>query len=221
MSETQDDGRQIKRQKRAGDTYQISDRNISKIHEIITYDHDGFIERAAEQSPLSQQCSLAPPPLAPLQTDAAALPPTKSQSPPHVQHASILTTQPKGRVQIPFHISLHSSGKTRQSFWAEGRFGSRSLEEFLPSFATKLKCTPNDIERIKLVLRLETREVEIEMEARSENIWEMAMTTFRDEIRRAKDKGEAEGVNVLVEPVMRRGDPEPGDLEEEDEEFNL
>jgi hypothetical protein len=156
----------------------------------------------------------------PLQTDAAALLPTKSQSPPHVQHASILTTQPKGRVQIPFHISLHSSGKTRQSFWAEGRFGSKSLEKFLPGFAAKLKCAPNNIERIKLVLWLETREVKIEMEARREDIWEMAIATFRDEIKRAKVKGEVKGVSVLVEPVMRKGSAETGDWDK-DEEFDL
>lgn len=45
-----------------------------------------------------------------------------------------------------------------------------SLEEFLYSFAAKLKFALNDIEGIKLVLRLKTREVEIEMEARNEDI---------------------------------------------------
>ena len=190
------DGRQIKRQRL----------------------HDGFIEK----SPSSQQYNPAPSSLAPLQTDAVALPPTEFQSLSHVRDASILTTtQSKGRVIIPFHILLHSSGKTRQSFWEEGRFGSKSLEEFLPSFAEKLKCAPDDIERIKLVLRLRTREVEFEMEARSEEIWEMMKDAFRDEIERAKAKGEAKGVNVLVEPVMRKSDQEPGHWDEEDEEFDL
>ncbi|KFY80893.1 hypothetical protein V499_00303 [Pseudogymnoascus sp. VKM F-103] len=187
---------------------------------FIAYDHDGFMERATEQSSLSQQFSPAPPPLAPLQTDTAALPPTESQSPPHVQHVFALTTEPKGRVPIPFHISLYSGGKTRQSFWEEGRFGSKSLQEFLPSFAAKLKCAPNDIERIKLVLRLKTRDVEIEMEARNEDIWEIAMATFRDEIKRGKAKGEVKGVSVLVEPVMRKGGVETGGWDE-DEEFEL
>ena len=207
MGATQYDDRQTKRRKMAGGTF-------------ITYDHDGFMERATEQSPLSQQFSHAPPPLAPLQTDAAALPPTESQSAPHVQHKSALTTQPKGRVLIPFHTSLHNNGITRQSFWEEGRFGSKSLEEFLPGFAAKLRCAPNDIERIKLVLRLKTREVEIEMEARNEDVWEIAMATFRDEIKRAKTKGEVKGASVLVEPVMRKGGAETGGWDEDDE-FDL
>ncbi|OBT95970.1 hypothetical protein VE01_06687 [Pseudogymnoascus verrucosus] len=124
------------------------------------------------------------------------------------------------RVPIPFHILLHSGGKTRQSFWEEGRFSSKSLQEFLPSFAAKLKCAPNDIERIKLVLRLKTREVEIEMEARNEDIWEIAMATFRDEIKRGKAKGEVKGVSVLVEPVMRKGGVETGGWDG-DEEFDF
>ena len=64
---------------------------------------------------------------------------------------------------------------TRQSFWEGGRFGSKSLEEFLPGMAAMLKCALNDTEKIKLVLLLETREVEVEMEARREDIWEMAI----------------------------------------------
>lgn len=194
---TQYDDRQTKRRKMAGDTF-------------ITYDHDGFMERATEQSPLSQQFSPAPPPLAPLQTDAAALPPTESQSAPHVQHKSALTTQPKGRVLIPFHTSLHNNGITRQSFWEEGRFGSKSLKEFLPSLAVKLECELNDIEKIKLVLRLETREVDFEMEARREDIWEMAVATFRNEIKGAREQGELKGVSVLVEPVVRKDGAETG-----------
>jgi hypothetical protein len=201
------DRRQIKRRKRAGDT-------------LIAYSHDRFMVLETEQNPLSQQFSPAPPPLAPLQTDAAALPPTESQLPPHVQQAYILTTQPKGRVLIPFHTSLHNNGITRQSFWEEGRFGSKSLKEFLPGLATKLECELNDIEKIKLVLQLETREVDFEMEAKREDIWEMAIATFRNEIKGARERGELKRVSVLVEPVVRKDGAEMGGWDE-DEEFEL
>jgi hypothetical protein len=58
------------------------------------------------------------------------------------------------------------------------------------------------------------------MEARNEDIWEMAMATFRDEIKRAKANGEVKGVNVLVKPVMRKGGAETGDWDR-DEDFDL
>ena len=96
----------------------------------------------------------------------------------------------------------------------EGRFRSKYLKEFLSSFAAKLKFLPNHIEKIKLVLQLKIPDVDIEMEARSEDIWEMTIATFRHEIKRAKEKGEVEGVSVLVAPVMRKGDPELEDLED-------
>ncbi|KAL5350986.1 hypothetical protein ACLOAV_004559 [Pseudogymnoascus australis] len=201
------DRRQNKGRKRAGDT-------------LVAYSHDRFMVLETGKNLLSQQFSTAPPPLAPLHTDAAALPPAESQLPPDVQHKSALTAQQKGRVPIPFHISLYRGGKTLQSFWEEGRFGSKSLEEFLLDLAAKLKCAPNDIERIKLVLRLKTREVEIEMEGRNEAIWEIAMATFRDEIKRAETKGGLRGVSVLVESVMRKGDAKTGGWDE-DEEFEL
>ena len=58
------------------------------------------------------------------------------------------------------------------------------------------------------------------MEARNEDIWETAMATFRDEIKRAKAKCEVKGASVLVEPVMRRDGAETGGRDE-DEEFEL
>lgn len=176
------------------------------------------MRRTENQSTISQQLGSSPPPLASLWTDAP--PPTESQPPPHVKHAYILTTQSKDRVLIPVHTLLHSNGMTRQSFWEDGRFGSKSLGEFLPGLAAKLECALNDIEKIKLVLRLKIREVEVEMETRREDIWEMAIATFRNEIRRAKEKGEVKGVSVLVEPVMRKGGAETGGWDE-DEEIDL
>ena len=59
------------------------------------------------------------------------------------------------------------------------------------------------------------------MQARSAEIWEMTKDDFRGEIERAKAKGEAKGVNVLVEPVIRNRVTKPGDWDEEDEEFDL
>lgn len=197
--------RQIKHRKRAGGT-------------LIAYNDDQVMVLETEQNHLSQQLSPAPPPLAPLQTDAAALPPTKLQ--PLVQHKSALTTQPKGRILLPFHTLLHNNGVTYQSFWEEGRFGSKSLKEFLPGLAAKLGCELNIIEKVKLVLRLETREVEFKMEATNEDIWGVAMATFRDEIKRAKAKCEVNGASVLVEPVMRRNGAETVGWNE-DEEFEL
>ncbi|KFY79509.1 hypothetical protein V499_01505 [Pseudogymnoascus sp. VKM F-103] len=108
----------------------------------------------------------------------------------------------------------------RQSFWEEGRFGSKSLKEFLPGLATKLECELNDIEKIKLVLRLETREVDFEMEAKREDIWEMAIATFRNEIKGARERGELKRVGVLVEPVVRKDGATTGGWDE-DEEFEL
>ncbi|KFY91891.1 hypothetical protein V500_04411 [Pseudogymnoascus sp. VKM F-4518 (FW-2643)] len=76
----------------------------------------------------------------------------------------------------------------------------------------------NDIESIKLVLRVKTREFVREMEDRSEHSWRQAISTFKDEFRsaEAKGKGKLEGVSVLVEPMMRKSDPEPEALEEDD-----
>lgn len=45
------------------------------------------------------------------------------------------------------------------------------------------------------------------------------MATFRDEIKRAKTKGEVKGASVLVEPVMNGGAETEG--WDEDEEFDL
>lgn len=228
---TQDNHHQINRQKRSRPIHQIAtDKEAmdqtppsqqNKREKTSGPDHDIITDkRPVEQSPPSQQCSPALSLESP-QTDAVALSPIESQ-PSQVQHTSILTTtQSKGRIKIPFHIALHSGGKTRQTFWEEGCFGSKSLKEFLPGFAAKLECEANDIERIKLALRLKTLEIEIEMDGRSEDIWEMATATFRYEVRRAQDKGEIDGVDVLVGPVMRKSDPEPGASEEEDREFDL
>lgn len=162
-------------------------------------DHD-FItdERPVEQSSPSQQCNPAPS-LEPPRTGAVAQSPIES---PPSQVQCITTTQPK--VKIPFFIVLNIGEITRQTFWEEGSIGSKSLEEFLFSLATNSGHSPNDIERIKLVLWIETLEIVWEMEDRSERSWLRAIATFKVEIKRAttKGSGKLEGVKMLVEPVM-------------------
>lgn len=213
-SETHDDDiRQIKRQKIAEN--QTPNCNISDVHEIIA--NDRFIKRAAQQNHSSLQRNHAQLPLSPPETDAGALPPAEFQS-PHVQHASIIkTSQPKNHVLIPFYIVSHGSGITRHSFWEEGRFGSRSLEEFVTSCAEKLKCTPDNIERIELVLRLKTLKIDFGMDVRSESIWRTAMAAFKKEVKLANDKGEIMEAKVLVEPKLKRDGLEIRDWEEDDD----
>lgn len=207
ISTTEYNSSQIKRQKRADD--------------IIAFSHDRVMVLETEQSLVSQEFRTATLPLAPLQTDAALLPPTESQSLLHLLHKSTITTQPKRRFPIPFYVLLHSGGKTRQSFWEAGRFGSKSLEQFLPDFAARLKCTPNDIKGIKVVLRFKTREVEIKINAGNETIWRMAIAAFNNEIKREKTKGELKGVSVLLEPaIMGKDSVETGGWNK-DEEFEL
>ena len=54
------------------------------------------------------------------------------------------------------------------------------------------------IEKIKLVLRLESREIDFEMEASREDISELAIWTFNNEIKEARKQGKLKGVSVLV-----------------------
>lgn len=107
-------------------------------------------------------------------------------------------TPTQATAKIPFFIVRHTGEIVRQTFWEEGRFGSKSLEKFLFSLATKLGRGSNDIESIKLVLRVKTREFVREMEDRSERSWRQAISTLKDEFRsaEAKGKGKLEGVSA-------------------------
>ncbi|KFZ25351.1 hypothetical protein V502_00173 [Pseudogymnoascus sp. VKM F-4520 (FW-2644)] len=186
ISYTQDYGRQTKRQKTADATYQGLNR--------------GFMEGSGEERLPSQQSN----PLAPLRIMEGALPPTKPKSPLCVPH----------KRQIPIYIILTRSGGeiSNHRFWEGGRFGSKSLDEFLPSLAAKVKCEQDDIRSIKLVLRLQTLDVEIEVQAGSKAIWEMMKVHFRNEIKGASARGERKEVTrVLVKPLMWKDGPNPGE----------
>jgi hypothetical protein len=111
-------------------------------------------------------------------------------------------------------------GITRQTFWGNGRFGSKTLEEFLDDLAEKQKCRPGDITMINVVLRLGPLEINAEVGPGREDVWEMMNGAFRDEIRRAKVRGVEMGmISVLIEPVMTEGGgPRSGG---EEDEFEL
>lgn len=72
---------------------------------------------------------------------------------------------------------------------------------------------------VKLVLRLGPLEIDADVEAGREDVWEIMKGTFKDEIRRAKVRGIGIGaVNVLVQPVMmEKGGSQCGGDGEEDE----
>ncbi|KFY77954.1 hypothetical protein V499_02788 [Pseudogymnoascus sp. VKM F-103] len=152
-------------------------------------------------------------------------PPTKqlppAQHPPPPTKHSVTPTAPpaKAPLPIPFHILQHTDGITRQTFWEAGRFGTKPLDEFLGDLAEKLRCRPADITMVKLVLRLGPLEIDADVEAGREDVWEIMKGTFKDEIRRAKVRGIGIGaVNVLVQPVMmEKGGSQCGGDGEEDE----
>ncbi|KFY89557.1 hypothetical protein V500_05612 [Pseudogymnoascus sp. VKM F-4518 (FW-2643)] len=172
---------QNKRQKTSG-----TDHDTSRPHHHIITD-----EQPVERSPPSQQCSPAPSLVSPW-IDAVALSPIDSP-PPQVRY-TLPPTQHKPPIRIPFFIVRHTGKITSHTLWFEGRFGSKPLEEFLLTLATELECRANEIERIKLVLRVKTRELEG---------------------AKAKGKGKLEGFSVLVEPMNKNDGPEPGALEDD------
>ncbi|KFY46828.1 hypothetical protein V495_02230 [Pseudogymnoascus sp. VKM F-4514 (FW-929)] len=190
---------------------------------------------ASEYIPLSPSLSLRPPSPAAIKEPNPPKPqlqpsPSPTEQLPLTQRSSIpkkpqlTTTVPtaptsKAPLPIPFYILQHTDGITRQTFWEAGRFGTKSLDEFLVDLAEKLLCRPGDITMVKLVLRLGPLEINHDIEAGREDVWEMMKGTFKEEIRRAKGRGIGMGaVNVLVQPVMmERGGSQWGGDGEEDE----
>ncbi|OBT51066.1 hypothetical protein VE04_08595 [Pseudogymnoascus sp. 24MN13] len=140
---------------------------------------------------------------------------------PHQQSTQSRPTAPpaKAPLPIPFHILQHTDGITRQTFWEAGRFGTKPLDEFLGDLAEKLRRLPAYFSMVKLVLRLGPLEIDADVEAGREDVWEIMKGTFKDEIRRAKVRGIGIGaVNVLVQPVMmEKGGSQCGGDGEEDE----
>lgn len=190
---------------------------------------------ASKDIPLSSSLSLHPPSPAAIKEPTPPEPQLKpSPSPTEqlrlTQHSPVPTkhsltptvpTAPtaKAPLPIPFYILQHTDGITRQTFWEAGRFGTKSLGEFLVDLAEKLLCRPGDITMVKLVLRLGPLEIDTDVEAGREDVWEMMKGTFKEEIRRAKGRGIGMGaVNVLVQPVMmEKGGSQWGGDGEEDE----
>lgn len=72
---------------------------------------------------------------------------------------------------------------------------------------------------VKLVLRLGPLEIDTDVEAGREDVWEMMKGRFKEEIRRTKARGIGmEAVYVLVEPVIiEKGGSQWGGDGEEDE----
>ncbi|KFX94533.1 hypothetical protein O988_06250 [Pseudogymnoascus sp. VKM F-3808] len=81
--------------------------------------------------------------------------------------------------QIPFHIRQHKDGVTCQTCWGNGRFGNKTLEEFLGDLAEKQKCQPRDIMMIKVVLRLGLLEIDVDVGPGREDAWNMVKESFR------------------------------------------
>ena len=190
---------------------------------------------ASKDIPLSPSLSLHPPSPAVIEESTPPEPqlkpsPSPTEQLPLTQHSPLPTKHPltptvptaptaKAPLPIPFYILQHTDGITRQTFWEAGRFGTKSLDEFLVDLAEKLLCRPGDITMVKLVLRLGPLEIDTDVEAGREDVWEMMKGTFKEEIRRAKGRGIGMGaVNVLVQPVMmEKGGSQWGGDGEEDE----
>lgn len=112
----------------------------------------------------------------------------------------------KASFSVPFYICQNEGGVTRRTFWKNGRFGKKTLEEFLDELAEKQKCQPEDIMMVKHVLRLESLEIEVDVEPGKEDVWEMMKRDFNDETRKARRNGVDLGnIKVLIEPVMMDG----------------
>ncbi|KFZ03635.1 hypothetical protein V502_10782 [Pseudogymnoascus sp. VKM F-4520 (FW-2644)] len=150
------------------------------------------------------------------------LPPTQHSHPPTKHSITPAAPPAKAPLPIPFYILQHTDGITRQTFWEAGRFGTKSLDEFLGDLAEKLRCGPGDITMVKLVLRLGPLEIDTDVEAGREDVWGMMKGTFKEEIRRAKVRGIGMGaVNVLVQPVMMENGGSQWGGDGEEDEFEL
>lgn len=174
--------------------------------------------------------------LSPLAASTTQLESRPKHSPPSMRNSPLTKTSPpptkssctpaaplaKAPLLIPFHILQHVDGVTRKTFWEAGRFGNKTLEEFLGDLAEKLKCRPGDITTIKLVLRLGSREIDTDVNAGRADVWDMMKVDFKDEIRMAKVRGVGM-IKVLIEPVMteRDGLKWGGDGEGEEDEIEL
>ncbi|KFY65576.1 hypothetical protein V496_02463 [Pseudogymnoascus sp. VKM F-4515 (FW-2607)] len=126
--------------------------------------------RLDQKKPLSRQCSPAPS-LEPRWTYSVA-----SSSidfpPPLVQFTYALPpTQHKPPIQIPFFAVRHT-GKIRAiPYGLKGALALKLLKSLPLPFATEPGCRANEIETVKLVLRVKTREFAWEMEDRSDLKW--------------------------------------------------
>ncbi|KAL5351001.1 hypothetical protein ACLOAV_004575 [Pseudogymnoascus australis] len=127
--------------------------------------------------------------------------------------ANISTQVAKASFSVPSYICQNEGGVTRQTFWNNGRFGKKTLEEFLDELAEKQKCRPEDIMMVKHVLRLESLEIEVDVERGNEVVWEMMKRDFKDEIRKARRNGVDLGnIKVLIELVMMDGEEDDFEL---------
>ncbi|OBT59849.1 hypothetical protein VE03_10669 [Pseudogymnoascus sp. 23342-1-I1] len=163
-----------------------------------------------------QNQSTTPPSLLTPLVASKEISPSASPFPHSITRTALPASAP---IPIPFYVVQHIDGITRRTFWEAGRFGTKFLDEFVGGLANELRCQPEDITMVKLVLRLGSLEIDTEVESGREDVWEMMKGTFKDEIRRAKVRGIGLGaVNVLVWPVMMgKGGWQWGGNGEEDE----